>query len=236
MIRVGIIATCAALILMAGIMVWTYVHLPPTGPIPVHFTGEGRADGWAVDRGQALRYFIFIMGALWFLSLALGVIAHLAPKGGGLERSLPVLTVIWVGAAVLLTCVMGAAGFDMVRNAGASIEPAPSMLSWVGVGVSVLIIAIGNVLPKTRPNFLLGIRTPWTLSSPSTWERTHRLGGLLIMFAGVAGVGGAFVFKDRWAILTGVAAMLAAAFIAAIYSFVVWLSANDKGQTPNYLP
>ena len=236
MIRAGMIATGAALILMAGIMVWTYGHLPPTGPIPVHYTSGGRADGWAADRGDAIRYFIFIMGALWVLSLVLGVIARLAPKGGGLERSLPVLSVIWVGAAVLFTCIMGAAALNMVRNAGANIELAPKMLSWVGVGVSVLIIAIGNVLPKTRPNFLLGIRTPWALSSPSTWEKTHRLGGLLIIFAGVAGVAGAFVFKDRWAILSGVAAMLAATLIAAIYSFVAWLSANDKGQSPNYLP
>jgi uncharacterized membrane protein len=236
MIRVGVIATCAALIIMAGIMIWTYGHLPVTGRIPIHYSNGG-ADGWAVDRGHAIGYFFFPMGLVWLLSLLFGVITQLAPKQSGLRRSLPVLIVIWIGVATLLTLVMGEVALQIVHRAGAvGVEPVPNTLGWIGAGVSILIIAIGNVLPKTRPNFLLGIRTPWTLSSPTTWDKTHRLGGPLVMLAGIAGLVGAFVFRDRWAILTGIAGMLSAACIAAAYSFIVWRSANDKGQRPEYLP
>lgn len=238
MIRVGLAATCLALILMAGVMAWTYGHLPMIGPIPIHYAGDGHADGWAPDRDHAVRYLFVLMGAAWFFGLMFAAVAYLAPKGGGLSQSRPALVVIWIGSAALITVIAGVIALKMVHNAGGGIpaEAATDTWRWVGAGVSVLYIAIGNVLPKTRPNFFLGIRTPWTLSSPSTWEKSHRLGGLLLMLAGLAGVVGAFVFSGRWALYSGVAAMLTAAFITVVYSFLVWLKATDKGQTPNYLP
>lgn len=38
---------------------------------------------------------------------------------------------------------------------------------------------IANVSPRLQPNWFIGFRTPWTLSSKESWVRTHRLGGQL---------------------------------------------------------
>jgi uncharacterized membrane protein len=43
----------------------------------------------------------------------------------------------------------------------------------------IMFMLITNVLPSLRPNWWIGIRTPWTLSSEESWNRTHRLGGQL---------------------------------------------------------
>ena len=48
-----------------------------------------------------------------------------------------------------------------------------------------MLIGLGNVLPKLPRNALVGIRTPWTLTDPSIWERTHHLGGYLCVAAGL---------------------------------------------------
>jgi uncharacterized membrane protein len=53
---------------------------------------------------------------------------------------------------------------------------------------SVLIIGMGNVMPKLPRNGLVGIRTPWTLADPVVWERTHRLAGYLCTLAGLIGL------------------------------------------------
>ncbi|MDQ2740682.1 MAG: DUF1648 domain-containing protein, partial [Chloroflexota bacterium] len=50
----------------------------------------------------------------------------------------------------------------------------------------VLMIGLGNAMPKLPRNGLVGIRTPWTLADPAVWERTHRLGGYLVTAAGLA--------------------------------------------------
>src|SRR3981081_2785044 len=49
----------------------------------------------------------------------------------------------------------------------------------------LLIVVLGNVMPKLPRNGVVGIRTPWTLSDPAVWERTHRLAGYLFMAAGL---------------------------------------------------
>lgn len=44
---------------------------------------------------------------------------------------------------------------------------------------SIMILLLANVLPRLQPNWWIGIRTPWTLSSEESWNRTHRLAGYL---------------------------------------------------------
>ena len=51
--------------------------------------------------------------------------------------------------------------------------------------VGILFICIGNVLPKIKDNFFVGIKTPWTISNPIIWNKTHRLGGFIFVICGL---------------------------------------------------
>ena len=69
----------------------------------------------------------------------------------------------------------------------------------VGIGKSMLpamgllFILIGSMLRKAKRNWFIGIRTPWTLSSDTVWEKTHQLGGILFMASGILTfIGGLF--------------------------------------------
>ncbi|MGF9853522.1 SdpI family protein [Bacillus paramobilis] len=48
-----------------------------------------------------------------------------------------------------------------------------------------IFIALGNYLQQVRPNFFIGIRTPWTLSSEKVWKDTHRFSSKLFVIAGI---------------------------------------------------
>ena len=54
----------------------------------------------------------------------------------------------------------------------------------------LLLAVLGNYLPKTRYNYVMGVRTPWTLSDERVWDQTHRLAGPLMMAGGVVVMGG----------------------------------------------
>ncbi len=56
----------------------------------------------------------------------------------------------------------------------------------VTIGVGILFVFLGNIMPKIKNNFFMGLRTPWTLSDPDVWNRTHRLGGRLFFWFGLA--------------------------------------------------
>jgi len=54
----------------------------------------------------------------------------------------------------------------------------------VAIVVGVLFMITGNIMPKIKTNFYMGIRTPWTLSNTDVWNKTHRLGGRLMFLVG----------------------------------------------------
>lgn len=82
-----------------------------------------------------------------------------------------------------------------------------------------LMIGLGNVMPKLPRNGLVGIRTPWTLANPAVWERTHRLGGYLLMGAGLVSLATLPLSGKRAARLPTAVALIAVV-ISAAYSYV----------------
>ncbi len=52
-------------------------------------------------------------------------------------------------------------------------------------GFALLFYFIGWMLPKTKQNWFMGIRTPWTLSNDQVWTKTHILGGKLFKICAI---------------------------------------------------
>lgn len=50
---------------------------------------------------------------------------------------------------------------------------------------AILFFIIGIILPKTKKNWFIGIRNPWTLSSNLVWDKTHILAGRLFKISGI---------------------------------------------------
>jgi uncharacterized membrane protein len=81
---------------------------------------------------------------------------------------------------VAILVLLAASGVDVPMN--------ESIFAMLGV----MFMVIGNYLGKTRKNFFLGIRTPWTLASDEVWGRTHRLAGRLFIVLGLIMLSGVF--------------------------------------------
>jgi uncharacterized membrane protein len=86
---------------------------------------------------------------------------------------------------------------------------------------------IGNLLPRARPNWFIGIRTPWTLSSDRVWEKTHRVGGRAFVAGGLAILIAALV-APQWAHYVLVAVVVVCSLGAVLYSYIAW----RREQTP----
>jgi len=81
----------------------------------------------------------------------------------------------------------------------------------VGAGL----VAVGNVMPRTRPNWIAGLRTRRTLSDPDLWRLTHRWFGALLMLTGLATIAASW-FGAPVAVLVGVGGSLVSALVASI--------------------
>ena len=78
-------------------------------------------------------------------------------------------------------------------------------------------IAVGNLLPKTRRNLAVGIRTSATLADRTLWIRTHRSAGYLVVALGAVIVLSAIVMPAPvgpvMILLAGPAALAGICFI-----------------------
>jgi len=92
-----------------------------------------------------------------------------------------------------------------------------AMLPFMGV----LFIAVGFMLRKAKRNFFIGIRTPWTLSSDSVWDKTHQLGSILFMVSGALAIIGGF-FGSKTAFWLMFVPLIGSSLFLVIYSYVLY--------------
>jgi uncharacterized membrane protein len=89
----------------------------------------------------------------------------------------------------------------------------------VPILLGLTMISVGNLLPRTRPNLAIGIRTSRTLSDEHCWRVTHRLVGYVVVGSGCAIALGAMVVPapvgPRLILAVGPAAALAIVVITA---------------------
>jgi uncharacterized membrane protein len=76
--------------------------------------------------------------------------------------------------------------------------------------VGIVLFVAGNILPRLRPNYAMGIRTRWTLGDETVWMRTHRAAGYFLVVFGLILIVWTFIdFRKVWWILGPGAALTA---------------------------
>ena len=86
--------------------------------------------------------------------------------------------------------------------------------------MGVLFIYIGIMIRNTKRNYMIGIRTPWTLANDEVWNRTHSLGGKLFIVAGVLSTLGAI--WPKYALVFVLVPLLTVTLVTVIYSYVIY--------------
>jgi uncharacterized membrane protein len=87
--------------------------------------------------------------------------------------------------------------------------------------LGLLFIFIGYMLAKAKRNFFIGIRTPWTLSSDTVWDKTHALGSKLFIASGIIAFFGGF-FGGTIAMFLLLIPLLGSAVFLIFYSYYLY--------------
>ena len=67
--------------------------------------------------------------------------------------------------------------------AGAVVSSIP-FYKIMGIGCGILFLVLGNIMPKTKPNPIMGVRLPWLEDHPEAWRKSQRAGGIAFAAAG----------------------------------------------------
>lgn len=197
----------------ASALAWP--ELPAT--MDVHWNAAGEADGTAPKA----------IGALVLPGLAAALLALFAtvPQIDPLGANVADFRGYYEALVLLLVALLvGIHGAVLATNLGVDVPLTPIVL----VATGGLLAYAGVLLGHAEPNWFVGIRTPWTLSSERVWRRTHDLASPLFVLGGVAL---AAVAVASWALGTpgaATAAVLGIVFVIALvpvaYSYYVYRS------------
>jgi uncharacterized membrane protein len=92
--------------------------------------------------------------------------------------------------------------------------------------LGILFIFIGVLLKKAKRNFFIGIRTPWTLSSDSVWDKTHKLGSILFVLLGIISILAAAVPEVGFLLV--IIPIVVVVLVLVIYSYVAYKQEGKK--------
>ena len=216
-VRTLLVTNLLIAVLMAAFAFWAAGQVAPGTELPTHWNAAGEVD----DTMPALQALLLPAGLALLIGLVFAAIPWLEPLQDKLAGSAPLLRATWIfvlGLMVALQLFIAAPVFGFETG-----------IEWILVLVGLLFVALGNMLPKSRPGFFVGIRTPWTITSTDNWIATHRLGGKLFLLAGVAIILVALLdVPDILRPIVVVSAAVLVTLVPAAYSW--WLWHSGRGQ------
>lgn len=186
--------------------------------IPAHFNSEGLVDRMG-NRGEV--FILPVTGFLFGGLFLLGTKRFALKKENGLANYRSLLL---SGAGMMLlfngmTLYYCAIALSKTNNLNAF----PIDMTQLMIAISaIILIAVGNYLPKVRKNPWIGVRTRWSLQNDSVWKKSQRFGGICFISAGFLLLFACFLLKGWLLLALFFAILLLIAILVSSYSYKIY--------------
>jgi len=141
--------------------------------VPVHWNLEGEVDRWGGKTELILIPFL--------LPLLIYIIFTLVPKVDPKKRIEKMGNKYYQLKFIMVTFMSVLAIYILYTAQSENTSNSTIIFTLIGV----LIMILGNYFKTLKPNYFIGIRTPWTLENETVWKETHRVGGILWFVGGI---------------------------------------------------
>lgn len=205
-----------SLILAAAVVgLALYGQLPD--PMPSHWNAAGEVDGY-----MSRFWGVFLLPLVTAgLTLLLFAVPFIDPLKANIAKFRRIYNAFIVGFVVYMLYVYG---LTLAASLGYRFNMTLMLLPVMGL----LFIGIGYLIKNAKRNFFIGIRTPWTLSSDTVWEKTHALGAKIFIASGVVILVSAFLGEiGIWLML---AVLLVAILVPVVYSYILFAQEERKAK------
>jgi uncharacterized membrane protein len=189
-------------------LISVYPSLPES--LPMHFGLNGKPDRYG-NQNEFLRMEVILIGLNVGLYLLLKYLPMIDPKSSA-KYSESVFQKIAFAVALFLSCLNISIIFSVTHDEF-------NMTKIVFPLVGMLIMFLGNMMYNIKPNYFVGIRTPWTLEDEDNWKATHRLAGKL-WFVGGSVITLASLLPNEIGTVIFVSGVVVLALVPVIYSYV----------------
>jgi uncharacterized membrane protein len=153
------------------IAVSIYPHLPSI--VPIHWNMHGVADGFGSSFIGA--FLLPILSLVFYIILMIiPNIAIFRQNIENFEKDYSVFRMVFMSFMLILYV---SSLYQIYKPFNMNYVIIPS--------ISLLFIYLGYFMKKTKRNYFIGVKTPWTLSSDFIWDETNKLTGKIFLIYGV---------------------------------------------------
>ena len=197
---------------IVGLLLWN--KLPD--PMPSHWNIHGEVDSWS-----SKAFTVFGLPALMLVLQWVCIFASMAdPKYQNYNPKM-IKLMFWICPAIgLILCCMV---YPQAMGYSVPIEVIMPLV------MGVLFVIVGNWLPKCQQTYTMGIKLPWTLANEENWNATHRFGGKVWFFGGIASMVSALV-GSTWLLM---AILVLMCLLPTIYSYRYYIKYERKDSDEN---
>jgi len=143
--------------------------------IPMHWNIHGEINAWYPKFPWA--FMIPVVGIV--ITLLATLLPKIDPKKENYDRfkkQYLIIRLMLVAFFAIIQMVI------ISTSMGATFVKVDTIVKFL---IGILFIVLGNLMPKFKQNYFLGIKTPWTLANEVVWAKTHRHGGFVWFIAGL---------------------------------------------------
>lgn len=198
------------LIILLPFIYLAYVWNELPEKVPMHWNINGEIDRYG-EKMELVLIPILLPLLIYFIFL---VIPKIDPKNN-LNKMGNKFEMI----KILLTTFMSILALFIIYSAKNQSFSNPNYMILL---VGIMYIILGNYFKTIKPNYFLGIRTPWTLENETVWKKTHRLGGKLWFIGGIMVVLSSLVFNKEFNFTIFMIVTVIIALVPVLYSFIIF--------------
>lgn len=199
----SVISVIISILLFALVNLLFYKKMPET--LPTHWGFNNKIDGYSSKFTTLITTPLLLI----FLNIFSCFMLDNDPKNKDKNNF-----VITIGKATIPLVMLITFVISVFYGLGKKIN----VMVIISIFVGFLLILIGNYLPKTKRNYTVGIKLPWTLNSDENWNKTHRLAGYFFILGGIFFLFTPFIGNEYLVFLT----FMIIGIIPAIYSFYLY--------------
>lgn len=185
--------------------------------IPVHYNLAGEVDRW----GDRLEIFIIpILTAVLGWVFGRWICRFMKKQPENSERALYIGGISMLFMFNGLFFVMLYASFTVVEQLA---NPENSIIQIVNVLIGIMLIPLGNIMPKVKRNGVIGVRTKWSMANDTCWNLSQRFGGMSFVITGALIIVGSLIMKNpAYQSIFMLVMILLDAVFCVVYSYLVY--------------
>jgi uncharacterized membrane protein len=194
---------------------------------PMHANLYGKVDHWGTKADAPIPLFLLPTICI-VVYVLMALLPRIDPGRANYDRF---GTAYWVIRFVILAHLAVLHTVVLLFTLGHAVDIGRIMLLSLGM----VFLVLGAIMGKVRPNWFVGVRTPWTLSSKLSWTHSQRAGGWMFIVLGLIAFPAA-LWPTPWNLAVVLGGTVLGTVCLVVYSYLLWRRDPDRvppsGTTP----